>query len=171
MTNRLPKFVPEPRARARHILVTTVAEAKEISSQLATGANFEELAKKYSTDGSKDFGGDLGYFTSNEMVPAFSSAVFKLKKGQISAPVKTDYGWHIIKLVDLQDGGPQPLERVKAPIKLVLLRKAVQDQVRRLRESGKIEVIDPDLLKLQSQVREQRRKLEEKQDGGKSDKQ
>ncbi|MGI9464290.1 MAG: peptidylprolyl isomerase, partial [Aestuariivirgaceae bacterium] len=165
----------EPRARARHILVGTEAEAQDIAKRLAEGANFEELAKKYSTDGSKDFGGDLGYFTSAEMVPAFSEAVFSLKKGEVSKPVKTDYGWHIIKMEDLQPGGPQPLERVRTPIRLVLLRKAVQDQVRKLRETGKIDVIDPDLLKLQNEVLEQRRKLEEKQlqeqSDGKSDKQ
>ena len=162
-----------PRARARHILVTTEVEAKEIAGQLKKGGNFEELAKKYSIDGSKEFGGDLGYFTEAEMVPAFSEAVFKLKKGEISGPVKTDYGWHLIRLEDMQQGGAQPYERVKDAIKLVLLRKAVQDLVRKLRESGKIDILDPDLVKLQSQVREQQKKLLEKQqqDGGKSDKQ
>ncbi len=170
------KVKPEPRARARHILVGTEGEAKEVAAQLAKGANFEELAKKYSTDGSKDYGGDLGYFTAAEMVPEFSKAVFTLKRGEISKPVKTDYGWHVIKLEDLRPGGPQPFEQVKQPIRLVLLRKAVQDKVRELRERGKIEIIDPKLAKLQDQVEEQRKKLEEKkllQEGvtsGKSDK-
>ncbi|NNE22956.1 MAG: peptidylprolyl isomerase [Rhizobiales bacterium] len=167
------KIPAEPRARARHILVGTEAEAKDIADRLGKGANFEELAKKYSTDGSKDFGGDLGYFTEAEMVPAFSKAVFALKKGETSGPVKTDYGWHIIKLEDLQQGGAQPYERVKEAIKLVLLRKAVQDKVRKLRETGKIDILDPDLVKLQNQVREQQKKLLKKQEqgSGKSDKQ
>lgn len=162
-----------PRARARHILVGTEAEAKDIADRLGKGSNFEELAKKYSTDGSKDFGGDLGYFTEAEMVPAFSKAVFALKKGEVSGPVKTDYGWHIIKLEDVQEGGAQPYERVRKAIRLVLLRKAVQDKVRSLRETGKIDILDPDLVKLQSQVKEQQKKLLKKQqeNGGKSDKQ
>jgi len=167
------KIPSEPRARARHILVGTEAEAKDIGDRLGKGANFEELAKKYSTDGSKDFGGDLGYFTEAEMVPAFSKAVFALKKGETSGPVKTDYGWHIIKLEDVQQGGAQPYERVREAIRLVLLRKAVQDVVRKLRETGKIDIRDPDLVKLQNQVREQQKKLLKKQEqgGGKSDKQ
>ena len=165
---------PVPRAHARHIIVATETEAEKISNQLATGTSFEELAKRHNIDGSNAYGGDLGKFTRNEMVPVFSNAVFALKKGQISAPVKTDHGWHIIKLEDMQDVGPQPLERVKGPIKLSLQRKAVQDQVRKLRETGTIEVMDPDLVKLQTQVREQRRKIEEKQlqeGSGKLDKQ
>ncbi len=174
--DRQKEKVPvEPRARARHILVGSEAEAKDIAKRLKDGANFEELAKKYSTDGSKDFGGDLGYFTQAEMVPAFSEAVFSKKKGEVSKPVKTDYGWHIIKLEDMQQGGAQPFERVKEPIRLVMLRKAVQDTVRELREKGKINIVDPDLKRLQEQVREQQKKLEEKQlqeqTGGKSDKQ
>ena len=162
-----------PRERARHILVGTEAEAKDIAARLGKGENFEELAKKYSTGGCKLIGGDLGYFTEAEMVPAFSKAVFALKKGETSGPVKTDYGWHIIKLEDVQEGGAQPYERVREAIRLVLLRKAVQDKVRSLRETGKIDILDPDLVKLQSQVREQQKKLLKKQEqgGGKSDKQ
>ncbi len=157
------KVKPVKRARARHILVGTESEAKEIVAQLDKGANFQELAKKYSTDGSKEYGGELGYFTAEEMVPEFSKAVFALDKGAISKPVKTDYGWHVIKLIDVKEGGPQPLEKVKGPIKLALLRQAVQEKINELRKRGKIDIIDPELVKLQDQVEEQRKKFEEQQ--------
>jgi len=92
------KLQQTERVRARMILVATEKEAQDIEKMLADGQKFEDLAKKYSLDGSKDYGGDLGYFTSAEMVPEFSKAVFALKVGETSQPVKTDFGWHIIRL-------------------------------------------------------------------------
>ena len=136
------------RFRARHILVGTKQEADQIVKKLKAGADFEKLAKQVSLDGSKDFGGDLGYFTGDEMVKEFSAAVKKLKPGETSPPVKTEFGWHIIRLIDRKAGGPRPFEEVKVPIKLVLLRKAVQDKVTELRKTAKIEMVDPDLKKL-----------------------
>jgi peptidyl-prolyl cis-trans isomerase C len=171
---QVAKVKPEPRARARHILVATEPEAEEIKALIDKGENFEELAKKYSTDGSKDYGGDLGYFSAAEMVQEFSDAVFNLKKGEISGPVKTDDGWHIIKLEEILPGTPLPYDMVKGQIRLALLRNAVQDQVIKLREGAKIEIIDPGLLELADQVAEQRKLQNEKlQQGvsGKSDKQ
>lgn len=166
------KVEPEPRARARHILVGSEAEAKEIHSQLSKGGNFEELAKKYSTDGSKDYGGDLGFFTAEDMVPEFSQAVFSMKPGQISQPVKTDFGWHVIKLEDIRPGGPQPFEVVRAPIRLVMLRNLVQETIQELRKNGNIEIVDPELAKLQEELAATRKALEERdKSGGKSDKQ
>ncbi len=166
------KVEPEPRARARHILVGSEAEAKEIFSQLSKGGNFEELAKKYSTDGSKDYGGDLGYFTAAEMVPEFSQTVFSMKPGQVSQPVKTDFGWHVIKLEDIRPGGPQPYDVVKKPIRLVMLRNLVQQTIQDLRNSGDVEINDPELAKLQDELTATRKALEERQNtgGGKSDK-
>ena len=73
-------------------------------ARLNKGEKFEDLAKQYSLDGSKDYGGDLGYFSAGEMVSEFSKAAFALKPGELSKPVKTDYGWHIIKLEDRKDG-------------------------------------------------------------------
>ena len=98
-------------------------EAKDIEAMLAKGEKFEDLAKKYSLDGSKDYGGDLGYFTSAEMVPEFSNAVFALKVGETSQPVKTDFGWHIIRLEDKKQGAAQPFDQVKQAIRNVLLRQ------------------------------------------------
>jgi peptidyl-prolyl cis-trans isomerase C len=137
------------RVRARHILVQTEKEAKDVLARLNKGEKFEDIAKQVSLDGSKDYGGDLGYFSSEEMVPEFSKAAFALKTGEISQPIKTDYGWHVIKLEDRKQGGAQPFDQLKAGIKAVLMRKKVQDAVTELRKQAKIEIIDPDLKKLQ----------------------
>ena len=153
---------PEERFRARHILVATEKEAKDIAAKLKKGEKFADLAKAHSLDGSKDFGGDLGYFTSGEMVAEFASAAKALKKGETSKPVKTEFGWHIINLIDRQAGGPRPYEEVKEAIKLVLLRQAVQKKVDKLRDSAKIEMIDPGLKEMLENARKQRAAAEAK---------
>jgi len=85
---------------ASHILVKTEEEAKMISEQLKTGASFEETAKLKSTCPSGKKGGTLGWFTRGQMVKEFEKAAFSMKKGQVSQPVKSQFGWHIIKVVD-----------------------------------------------------------------------
>lgn len=154
------KVTAEKRARARHILVNSEEDANKAMARLEKGENFEEVAKQMSLDGSRDYGGDLGFFTAGEMVPAFSKAVFALKKGEVSKPVKTDFGWHIIKLEDIQEGGAQPFEQVKNPIRLVLLRKAVQDKILELRRVGTIEIVDEDLKRLQEEAAKKRQALD-----------
>ena len=101
------------------------------------------MAKKYSLDGSKEYGGDLGYFTAAEMVPEFSKAAFALKVGELSAPVKTDFGWHVILLEDRKMGGAQPYDQVKVAIGNVLAAQedAGEDHrlcARRRRSSSRI---------------------------------
>ena len=154
------------RVRARHILVATEKEAQDVLAHLQKGEKFEDLAKKISLDGSKEYGGDLGYFSAEEMVPEFSKAAFALKVGEVSQPVKTDYGWHIIRLEDRKQGGPQPYEQVKNGIRAVLTRKKVQDIVVKLREQAKIEVLDPDLKKLQELNAQKMEELKKKQQQG-----
>jgi peptidyl-prolyl cis-trans isomerase C len=153
------------RARARHILVATEKEATEVLAKLKGGAKFEDLAKQYSLDGSKDFGGDLGYFTAPEMVAEFSKAAFALKKGEVSKPVKTDFGWHVIKLEDLKKGAAQPYEQVKGAIRQVLVRRKVQEQLAELRKTAKVEVLDEDLKKFAEDLAKQRAALQKKQEG------
>lgn len=153
---------PEERFRARHILVATEKDAKDIAAKLEKGEKFADLAKKYSLDGSKDFGGDLGYFTGDEMVAEFAKATKALKKGERSKPVKTEFGWHIINLIDRQAGGPRPFDEVKQSIKLVLLRQAVQKKVDELRKSAKIEMVDPGLKEMLANARKQRAAAEAK---------
>ena len=156
------KVKPVERVRARHILVSTREEAKKVLKELKAGAKFEDLARKYSKDGSKEFGGDLGYFTYEEMVPEFSKAVFALKKGQVSKPVKTDYGWHIIKLVDRKKVGARPFEEVAPGIRSLLLRQKVQQEVAKLAKQAKIEIFDPELKKMDEENRKRREQMKNK---------
>ena len=141
------KLQQTERVRARHILVGTEKEAKDVLARLTKGEKFEDLAKQFSLDGSKDYGGDLGYFTAPEMVPEFSKATFALKVGETSQPVKTDFGWHIIRLEDRKMGAAQPFDQVKSAIRNVLLRQKVQDTMAKIRSASKVEIIDEDLKK------------------------
>lgn len=141
------KLQQTERVRARMILVATEKEAQDIEKMLADGQKFEDVAKKYSLDGSKDYGGDLGYFTAAEMVPEFSQAVFALKVGETSQPVKTDFGWHIIRLEDKKQGAAQPYDQVKQAIRNVLLRQKVGEVMTKIREASKVEILDDDLKK------------------------
>jgi peptidyl-prolyl cis-trans isomerase C len=155
------KVENEERIRARHILVASEQEAKELSARLAKGENFEALAQEYSLDGSKEFGGDLGYFTAEEMVPNFSTAAFSLDVGELSQPVQTEFGWHLIKVEDRRVGGAQPFESVKEAIRLVLLRQSVQGRLVELRQNATIEVHDPDLKRLQEETERLRDEIDQ----------
>ncbi|WP_416828667.1 peptidylprolyl isomerase PrsA [Ectobacillus polymachus] len=116
----------KPEIKASHILVKDEATAKKVKDLLNQGQSFEDLAKQYSEDtGSKDKGGDLGYFTSGKMVPEFEDAAYKLKVGQISDPVKTQYGYHIIKVTDIKP--LQPFDQVKETIRSQLVDQKMQD--------------------------------------------
>jgi peptidyl-prolyl cis-trans isomerase C len=157
------KVASTERVRARHILVASEKEAKTIEEKLAKGEKFEDLAKQYSLDGSKNYGGDLGYFTAPEMVPAFSKAAFELKTGEVSAPIKTDFGWHVIRLEDRKQGAAQPYDQVKSAIRNVLVRQKVQETLAGLKDVAKVEIIDPDLKKVADEAAAQRKALEEKQ--------
>jgi peptidyl-prolyl cis-trans isomerase C len=143
------KVTQTERVRARHILVATEKEANDIEAKLQGGAKFEDLAKQYSLDGSKDYGGDLGYFTAPEMVAEFSKATFALKQGEVSKPVKTEYGWHIIRLDDRKMGAAQPFDQVKSAIRNVLVRNKVQAMLAGLQGTAKVEILDPELKKAQ----------------------
>jgi len=160
------KIKVSERVRARHILVQTEKEASDVLARLSKGEKFEDIAKQVSLDGSKDYGGDLGYFAAEEMVPEFSKAAFGLKVGEISQPVKTDYGWHVIKVEDRKQGGAQPFDQVKAGIKAVLMRKKVQEVVSELRKQAKIEIMDPDLKKLQEIGEKRIEELKKKKQSG-----
>lgn len=159
------KVAQTERVRARHILLATEKEALDILARIKAGEKFEDLAKKYSLDGSKDYGGDLGYFTAPEMVAEFSKAAFALKVGEISQPVKTDFGWHIIKLEDRKLGAAQPYDQVKSAIRNVLLRKKVQETMDELRKTAKVEVLDEDLKKYAEDVAKKRKAMMNKQNG------
>jgi peptidyl-prolyl cis-trans isomerase C len=157
------KVTDTERIRARHILVASEKEANDIAAKITKGGKFEDLAKQYSLDGSKDYGGDLGYFTAPEMVPAFSKAAFALKKGEVSKPIKTDFGWHIIKLEDKKQGAAQPFDQVRSAIRNVLVRKKVTETLASLKDVAKVEIVDPELKKIAEEAQKQRQQLMDKQ--------
>ncbi len=117
------QFVSGEEVHASHILVDTEAEAKAIKAQLDKGADFAKLAKDKSKCPSASRGGDLGYFGKGKMVPEFEKAAFALKVGQISDPVKTQFGWHIIKVLDKKESKVKSLDEVKPEIEQKLLQE------------------------------------------------
>ena len=130
------KFKPQKEVKARHILVSSEAQAKDIIAQLKKGAKFNDVGKKYSKDNSVD----LGYFTKEMMVPEFGNAAFAMKKGQISkTPVKTQFGYHIIAVDDTRTTKPLPLKEVKPQIEAMLSQQAVAKVFKDLNENGKVE--------------------------------
>ncbi|MCX7081805.1 MAG: peptidylprolyl isomerase [Methylococcales bacterium] len=131
--------------KARHILVKTEDEAKKIIAELDKGGDFAKLANKNSLDGKEaQNGGDLGWFAPSQMVAPFSEAVVKLEKGQYTkAPVKTQFGWHIILREDSKAQTPPPLEAVKEQLLPFLQRKKVQTMVENLRKQAKVEILVP----------------------------
>jgi peptidyl-prolyl cis-trans isomerase C len=128
--------------RARHILVESEDEAKAILEQLKGGADFAKLAKEKSKDPGAAEGGDLGYFTKDQMVPEFADVAFKMYPGQLSNPVKTQFGWHVIKVEDKRIKQPPEFEKVKDQIEAYLARKAQSDFIAKLRQSAKVERLD-----------------------------
>jgi len=132
----------EQEIHARHILVPTEDDAKAVFEQLRKGADFATLAKEKSKDPSSAEGGDLGYFTRDRMVPEFADAAFKLQVGQISDPVKTEFGWHIIKLEDKRTRPIPEFDKVKDQLETMVARKALSEQVAKLRADAKIERLE-----------------------------
>jgi peptidyl-prolyl cis-trans isomerase C len=134
----------EKEVRARHVLVEKEDEAKAILADLKKGGDFVVIAKEKSKDpGSKDNGGDLGYFTKDQMVPEFAEAAFKLDKDQLSDPIKTQFGWHVIKVEDKRSRQAPEFEKVKDQVEQYVVRKAQSDLVTKLRSEAKIEKTPP----------------------------
>jgi peptidyl-prolyl cis-trans isomerase C len=132
----------EQEIHARHILVETEDEAKAIEDELKRGADFAELAKTKSKDPGASNGGDLGFFTKDKMVPEFSTAAFALEPGKISDPVKSKFGWHIIKVEEKRNRKAPDFDQVKSLIATSVTRKAEADYMAKLREGAKIELMD-----------------------------
>jgi len=132
----------EQEVHARHILVETEDEAKAIKAELDKGGDFAELAKKKSKDPGASDGGDLGFFTKEQMVPEFSAVAFTLEPGKISDPVKSQFGWHIIKVEEKRSRKAPDFDQVKAQIETYVTRKAQAEYVGKLREAAKIERMD-----------------------------
>ncbi|WP_047982509.1 peptidylprolyl isomerase [Ornithinibacillus contaminans] len=126
--------------RASHILVEDEATANEVKQKLDDGADFAELAKEYSTDGSKDSGGDLGYFATGKMVKEFEDAAFALDAGEISEPVKSEFGYHIIKVTEVPTFDDKK-EDIRRQLSMEQVdNTAVQEKMNKLLEDAKIDV-------------------------------
>jgi peptidyl-prolyl cis-trans isomerase C len=132
----------EQEVHARHILVETEDEAKAIEAELKKGTDFAELAKTKSKDPGAADGGDLGFFTKDQMVPEFSAVAFALEPGKISDPVKSQFGWHVIKVEEKRSRKAPDFEQVKPQIETYVTRKAQAEYVTKLRESAKVERMD-----------------------------
>ncbi len=125
---------------AEHILVPTKEKAEQLIKKIKAGAKFEDVAKAESTDNSKANGGDLGWFTLTRMVKPFADAVKTLKKGEMTQePVQTQFGWHIIKLLDTRDVAPPPFDQVKAQVAKAVIQKELVAYVNDLKKNAKIE--------------------------------
>jgi peptidyl-prolyl cis-trans isomerase C len=145
----------EQEVRARHILIR-VADPKDEKSgkeaenkikalieRLKKGEDFAALANEFTEDPSgKQNGGDLDYFTKDQMVAEFSTVAFQLDAGQISGPIKTQFGWHVLKVEDKRKRQPPDYEKVKDQLRAMVMRKAQADLIAKLRTDVKIEIVD-----------------------------
>ncbi|WP_201859568.1 peptidylprolyl isomerase [Microvirga soli] len=138
------KSVPsEQEVRARHILVENEDDAKKAATRVKGGEDFAKVAGELSKDpGSKTDGGDLGFFTKDRMVEPFAEAAFKMEAGQISDPVKSQFGWHVIKVEEKRNKPAPTFEETKDQVETYLARKAQQDLILGLRKNAKVERLD-----------------------------
>jgi peptidyl-prolyl cis-trans isomerase C len=133
---------------AKHILVATEPFAQKVVQRLEKGEKFEDVAKHESMDSSKDNGGDLGWFTPDKMVKPFSDAVLALKPGEYThKPVQTQYGWHVIELVETRDLQPPPYDSVRQRLEQVVQAKKMKAYTEDLMRNAKIEKKLPDAQK------------------------
>lgn len=150
------EFVANNQIKASHILVKTEEEAANIAGELKKGGNFAKIAKEKSLDkGSAKNGGDLGSFSRGQMVPEFEAAAFSLKAGEVSKPVKTQYGYHIIKVTDRKEGSAMSFEKVKDMLTQKVTaekQKEVFDSyLKNLRASNKVEINKEAVAKVASE--------------------
>ncbi|HVW68553.1 MAG TPA: peptidylprolyl isomerase [Steroidobacteraceae bacterium] len=132
--------LPKLEYHARHILVATEPFAQKVIERLEKGEKFEDVAKKESMDSSKDNGGDLGWFTPDRMMKPFADAVVSLKPGEYThKAVQTQYGWHVIQLIDTRDLSPPPFDQVKQRLEQVVQTKKFRAYTDQLMSKAKVE--------------------------------
>jgi len=141
------EFEARQELRARHILLNTEEDARDIVERLNRGDDFAELAKEFSKGAEADVGGDIGYFAKGDMVTPFDEAVFALKVDDISEPVKTRFGWHVIYLIDKRTSKPNSFEDEKFRILAGLIQEKRDSVIEALRGEAKIEIVDPAIKK------------------------
>lgn len=134
-------FKGEEQVRASHILVKTEAEANEIIKQLKGGADFAKLASEKSEDkAAAKQGGDLGFFSKKDMVESFANAAFAMKPGDVSQkPVKSEFGWHVIKVVDKKKSAPESFDAIKPQLEAKMSQKLAQETVKDMLSNAKVE--------------------------------
>lgn len=140
---------PKTEYSAAHILVATEDEAKAVAEELAGGADFSALAAEKSTDNSAANGGDLGWFTAEMMVEPFAKAVEALEPGQVSAPVQSQFGWHVIRLNETREQTPPEFEQIREQLATQVRRNRVDAEIERLVSAASIEKTEglaPELL-------------------------
>jgi peptidyl-prolyl cis-trans isomerase C len=134
---------PEEEVRARHILVENEPDAQAALKRVKAGEDFAKVANEMSKDpGSK--GGELGWFTKERMVPEFADAAFKMQPGQISDPVKSQFGWHIIQLEERRQKQFPGLDQVRDQVTRYVVQKSQSELILKLREEAKVERTEPD---------------------------
>jgi peptidyl-prolyl cis-trans isomerase C len=139
-------FKPEDQVHAEHILVSSEEDAKAIKAQLDKGANFEDLAKEKSTDPSaKQNGGDLGFFSKGQMVKPFEDKAFTMEVGQVSDPVQSQFGWHIIKVVEKRKSSPPTIDQIGQQLGQQLMFQSFDDEIAKLKSGLKIDIPDEKL--------------------------
>lgn len=144
----IAKITPPEEVKARHILLKTEDEAKAVIKELDGGKDFATLAKEKSTDPNKADGGDLGYFTKDRMVPEFSEAAFKLEKGKYTeAPVKTQFGYHVILVEDKRTQAPPTLDQVEPQVKQLVMRDKYVALLEAAKKESAVDITDPALKK------------------------
>ena len=143
---RIAQLKPEQEVRARHILVGSEDEAKQIAERLKKGEDFAALAKEKSKD-TTAVGGDLGFFIRGRMIKEFEDAAYALEVGEISEPVQTQFGWHIIKVEEKRERPLPSFDEVKDAITVQLVQQKAKEVVTGLQKEAKIEILDPELKK------------------------
>ena len=141
--NEHKKDYMQTKAKAAHILLATEKEANEVIQKLKAGAKFSDLAQEFSIGPSAQNGGDLGWFDKNTMVPEFSDATFKMKKGEYTKkPVKTQFGWHVIMLEDKVENTPSLYDDVKDKIKETIMQNEVESYLDKIIKKSEIVIND-----------------------------
>ena len=144
----IAKIEPQDEVRARHILVKTEDEAKAVIADLDGGKDFVELAKEKSTDPNKSEGGDLGFFGKGRMVPEFEAVAFTLEPGTYTKePVKTQFGFHVIKVEEKRKQQPPALEQVEGQVRQIVMRDKYVELLEKAKADAGVEIADPELKK------------------------
>lgn len=142
---------PSREYHAAHIILATEDEAKAVKAEIDGGADFTEVAKAKSTDGAAANGGDLGWFGLDAMVQPFAEAVAAMKDGEVKGPVQTEYGWHVVKLIESRLAAAPTIDDVRAELEGDLRQKAVEERVTETVAKAKVEKmtegVDPAILK------------------------